>query len=872
MPAVGEHEVSPYWAEHPNDVARGLHTDTRGLTSSEASKRLETFGSNELRVRRAASRLRVAWRQVRSPLVLLLVFAAIASLFTSEWVDAALVGAILVLSIGVGYLREYRAETAIAALLERIQMTSDVIRDGQRCTVPVGDIVPGDVFLLAPGSMVPADGILVEAEDLHIDEATLTGESFPVLKRVGPVAAKAPLRSRRGCVQFGTNVRSGTGRALAVSTGARTAFGAIEGQLATHAPETEFERGLRRFGLLLLVAMLVMVICVFAVNVMLGRPPIETLLFSFALAVGLSPELLPAIVGVNLSRAAQLLANEGVLVRHLDALENLGSMDVLCTDKTGTLTEGIVYVEGAYDARGASSDVVLDLAVANAALQAGLQNPLDRALLAARTFDARAFEKVGEVPYDFTRKRLSVIVRRPQGITIITKGAVASVLGACTRLVDGTPLDGALRAELDARHQAWSGNGARVLAVATRALPLADRYSHEVEHDLELVGFVTLSDRPKPDAAAAIAALTALGVRTKMITGDSRFVARHVAAAVGLTAAGVLDGEQLRELTDVDLVHLAASVDVFAEVDPTQKERLLRALRRGGAVVGFFGDGVNDAPAMHFADVSLSVESAVDVARATADLVMTRKSLDVIRRGIQHGRYTFANTLKYILTTTSANLGNMISMAVASLVLPFLPLTAGQILLNNFLSDVPAIGIAGDRVDPESVARPHRWDMRFIGRFMLEFGLLSSLFDALTFVILIVGFDANVSVFRTGWFVESLFTELVIALVVRTRRRAWRSRPGAPLLWTSVAVATLAFALPYLPFAAILGFTRPPSAMMAAIIVITLAYVLASEALKSWFYRADHRGSARALSRGVLASDQHRRPRVTHDLLGHGAK
>ncbi|HET9988793.1 MAG TPA: HAD-IC family P-type ATPase, partial [Kofleriaceae bacterium] len=696
--------LEAYWAHPAEAVARALDCGVTGLTTAEAEARLARFGPNELHGRQRLSRARVLWRQVRSPLVLLLVFAATTSAITGEWVDASIVGAILAASIGIGYHRESRAETAIAALLDRIQLTAEVVRDGTRKTVAAREIVPGDLVVLSAGTLVPGDAILVAASELHVDDAVLTGESFPTLKRLGPVAEHAALRARTGCVQFGTNVRSGTAQALVVATGAKTAFGTVAALLISGAPETEFERGLRRFGLMLLVAMLAMIIVVFAVNVVLGRPTVDTLLFSIALAVGLSPELLPAIVGVNLSRAAQQLAASGMLVRRLEAIENLGSMDVLCTDKTGTLTEGVVRVAGAYDPHGLANDAVMDLAVVNAHLQAGLANPIDEALRAtSMPVDA---EKLGELPYDFTRKRLSVIIRRGDGATLITKGAFAPVLAICTRLADGTPLDDAVRVQLEDRVRAWSSDGVRVIAVAIRDLERHATYSTADEVELALAGFVTFSDRPKPDAAAAIAQLRDLDVRIKMITGDSRFVAHHVAREVGLAEDKLMTGDEVDALTELALVRVAPAIEVFAEVDPNQKERILRALRRGGAVVGFFGDGVNDAPAMHAADVSLSVESAVDVAKTTADLVLTKRSLDVIRTGIQEGRRTFANTLKYILTTTSANLGNMVSMAVVSLILPFLPLTAGQILLNNFLSDIPAIGIAGDRVDRELVARP----------------------------------------------------------------------------------------------------------------------------------------------------------------------
>ncbi|MGE0395310.1 MAG: magnesium-translocating P-type ATPase [Kofleriaceae bacterium] len=829
--------MTAYWSRPAPVVAAELGVTLDGLATDDAQRRLARTGANEIRASKSLSRMRVLWRQVRSPLVLLLVFAAIVSAGTGEWIDAAIVGAILAASAGIGYLREYRAETVIATLLDRIRVTADVLRDGALVTIPVRDVVPGDVFVLAAGSIVPADAVILDAVELHVDDAVLTGESFPVTKRAGVVPATATLRERSNCVQFGTNVRSGTARALAVATGQRTELGAIASRLALRAPETELERGLRRFGLLLLVAMLVMVIVVSTLNALSDRPFVDTLLFAIALAVGLSPELLPAIIGVNLSRSAQNLAEDGVLVRRLEAIENLGSMDVLCTDKTGTLTEGVVRAAGAFDPNGVADPSVMELAVLNAALQAGLPNPIDLALLDGRDVDRTGLEKLAELPYDFTRKRLGIVVRRVDEISLVLKGAVAPVLDVCTRLRDGTPIDARVREQLDERARAWAADGIRVIAVAVRRIDPRASYTIDDEHDLELAGFVTLLDTPRPDAADAIAALRRLGVRVKMITGDNRHVARHVAGEVGLDRDKLLCGEDLHELTDTALVRAAAETDLFAEVDPNQKERILRALRRGGSVVGFFGDGVNDTPAMHAADVSLSVESAVDVAKATADLVLTRRGLDVIRRGIEEGRRTFANTLKYILTTTSANLGNMVSMAVASLVLPFLPLTAGQVLLNNFISDVPAVGIAGDRVDPELVDRPRRWDMRFIARFMLEFGLLSSAFDALTFAVLIFGFDANAETFRTGWFVESLFTELVIALVVRTRRRTWQSRPGSLLLWLTIAVALLAFALPYLPVGEVLGFTRPPIGMMLAVVAITLCYVAASEVLKSWFYR-----------------------------------
>jgi Mg2+-importing ATPase len=583
--------------------------------------------------------------------------------------------------------------------------------------------------------------------------------------------------------------------------------------------------------------MLVMVFVVFIVHVVNSRPPIETLLFAVALAVGLSPELLPAILSVKLARCAQMMARAGVLVRRLNAIENLGSMDVLCTDKTGTLTQGVVRLEGAYDAAGSPSSEVQKLGAWNAALETGLQNPLDEAILNSGVPDLSAVHKLAEIPFDFVRKRVSVIVEVEGQNRLVTKGAFHHVLEICTRSADGSPLDDAARMQLEERYQAWSDRGIRVLAVASRTLDATAPYGRELEQDVTFDGFLTFLDRPKEDVSEAIRNLARLGVTIKIITGDSKPVTQYVAGLVGMRADRVVTGEELREMSDEALWRMAEGTDLFVEVDPNQKEQIILALKKMGHVVGFLGDGVNDAPAMHAADTSLSVEEAVDVARQAADFVLLQCSLDVIRRGIQEGRTTFANTLKYVLTTTSANLGNMISMAAASLFLPFLPLLAGQILLNNFLSDVPAVGIANDAVDPELIDRPRRWDMRFIGRYMVEFGAVSSLFDFVMFGVLLLVFRAGPDLFRTGWFVESLLTELVIALVVRTRRPFFRSRPGNVLLWSTVILVALTLAIPYLPLVRVFGFVALPPGLVVTVVGITALYVAATEVTKAWFYR-----------------------------------
>jgi len=830
---------TPYWSLAPDALLQRLQSVGTGLSSEQAALRLQSVGPNAIEQQHAPSRLRVVAAQLRSPLLLILVFAAIASALTGQWLDAATVLTILIASVGIGASREYSAQKAAAQLASHIRAQARVMRDGQARTIAASELVPGDVVLLSAGSLVPADAVVLEATDFYVNQAVLTGESFPVDKQPGQVPQNAGLAERTGCVFFGTNVRSGTARCVVVQTGKATHFAAIAHRLTLRPPETEFDRGMRRFGQLLMSIMSIIVLMVFGVNVFLGRPAIETMLFSVALAVGLSPELLPAILSVNLARGAAMMAKRGVLVRRLSAIENLGSMDVLCTDKTGTLTEGSVKLDGAYDNAGQVSAEVLEVAACNAALQTGFRNPLDAAILQACTPDLRAITKLGEIPYDFVRKRLSVVVRDANGIRLITKGAFAHVLDACTHTADGFALDAALRAAIERRFADWSAQGIRVLAVASRRLEPRSSYSRDDEHDLRLRGLLTFLDRPKEGVTEAIAGLAAVGVAIKVITGDSLLVAQHVARGVGLDAERVLTGKQLDELHDEALWHAAERTDLFVEVDPNQKERIILSLKKMGHVVGFLGDGVNDAPAMHAADTSLSVQEAVEVAREAADFVLMDRHLDVIRYGIEEGRKTFANTLKYVLTTTSANLGNMLSMAAASSFLPFLPLTAGQILLNNFLSDVPALGLAGDSVDRELVDRPRRWNMRFIGRFMLMFGALSSIFDLLTFGTLLLYFHASTEVFRTGWFIESLLTELVIALVVRTSRPFYRSRPGSLLLGSTLAVMGLALVIPLLPLSSQFGFTPLPLPVLASVIAIAALYVLATELLKSRFYRTE---------------------------------
>jgi Mg2+-importing ATPase len=827
-----------YWAEPLQSLLGALRSSEAGLAAAAAAERLRGAGRNTIGATERTSALRIWARQFASPLMVILIFAASVSAFVGDWPDAGIVLAIVLGSGALGGAQEQRASSAVERLRNRVRVTATVLRDGKATPEPREEIVPGDVVLLAAGSLVPGDGVVLESRDFFVNEAVLTGEPVPVEKLPGRSAPESPLAGRRNCVFLGTSVRSGTARVLIVATGAATEFGAIAGRLALTSPETDFERGLRNYGYLLYEIMLVLVLIVFAANVFLARPPIEALLFAMALAVGISPELLPAIISVTLSAGAREMASRGVIVRRLHAIENLGSMTVLCSDKTGTLTRGVLELEDSVDADGRASSAVLRAAALNARLQTGLPNPLDEAIDASATrerIDLAACRKVDEVPYDFLRKRLSVVVEEAGSIRLVTKGAVPGVLDCCSEVERGdaaVPLDAGERRRLDGMFDAWSAAGKRVLAVATKTVARRERYGRDEEHSLAFAGFLVFSDLPKPGVDATIRALAQRGIKLKIVTGDVKLVAEHVAAAVGIPAPRSLAGEGIAALTDRQLAAVARQTDVFAEVDPGQKERIVAALRRRGEVVGYLGDGINDAPALHAADVGISVDTAVDVAREAADFVLLEQDLDVLCRGVEQGRKTFANTLKYLSITTSANFGNMLSMAAASLFMPFLPLLAKQILLNNFLSDIPSMTIATDNVDSELVAGPRRWDIATVRRFMLGFGSISSAFDFLTFAVLLLGFHAGAELFRTGWFLESLLTELAILLVLRTRRAAFRSRPGRWLAISTALTAVVALAVPYLPFAGLLGFVPLPAHVLGALLAVTAAYVTVSELAK----------------------------------------
>lgn len=833
-------EDRPFWAETEEAVLARHGTTRAGLAGAEASARRRLVRGRALHEEGRAAPLRLLAAQFGDPMVLLLAGAAALSFAIGDVTDGTIVGLIVLASGLLGFVQEYSAARAMARLLDRVRVRAEVRRDGAWLRVPVAEVVPGDVVRLAAGATVPGDARLLETNRLSLDEAALTGEPWAVEKAVEAVPAEAAAE-RRSAVFFGTHVVSGSGVAVVVAVGSDTVYGRLGEHVRHRRGPSEFQLGLQRFGALLLRVTGALVVAVLGVHVAFDRPVLDAFLFAVALAVGLVPELLPAIVTITLATGARRMARGRVIVKRLAAIEDFGAIDVLCADKTGTLTEGEVRVHAAVDPDGRPDPRVLAVAAVNSRLQTSFTNPIDAAVDAAAPA-APLPTRVAELPYDFVRKRLSVLVDgdlagQGPGRWLVTKGAVAETLARCVTVAgDGGPRPlaavdlGRVQAEV-------AGAGHRILAVAVRRLEAGATIDPAAEAGLHLLGFLVLADPPKAGVAATVARLRDLGVRLVMVTGDHRLVAGHVARAVGLPAPAVLTGRQLRELGDDALARRVREVDVFAEVEPDQKERIVRALRRTGHAVGYLGDGINDAAAMHAADVAISVDDAVDVAKEAADVVLLEPSLDVLASGVEEGRRTFANTLKYVQITTSANLGNMVSMAGASLFLPFLPLLPKQILLNNFLSDIPSIAIGGDRVDAEAVARPRRWDVAWLRTYMLVFGGVSAIFDFLCFAALLGLAGTTEDRFRTGWFVVSVLTELLVLLIIRTTRRAWRSRPSPLLAGVTVAVAAVAVGLPYSPAGPPLGLVPLPAPWLATLLGITLAYGVASELVKAWFHR-----------------------------------
>lgn len=851
-----------FWSLQPDEVLEGLSTTASGLSASEAEKRLAAEGKNRLSKGKGDSPLRIFLRQFESPVTLLLLFATAVSFLMQDTTDALIIFAIVLFSAVLSFFQEYRAGVAVEELLKVVGDKVTVERDGKEREISAEELVRGDVILLRVGDLVPADCYLLSASGLTANESALTGETFPAEKRAGALDAGTVLAKRSNCLYMGTGIKTGSGRAVVVHTAPESEFGKISASVQSKEKPTDFERGVQSFGTFLIRITVVMLAAIFLFNILMKKPLFDSFMFALALSVGLTPQLLPAIISINLAKGAKRMAEQKVIVRKLNAIENFGSMDVLCSDKTGTITRGEAALSGAVTAGEGlqdeiSEDSALPEALAvererlllaaylNAKLQEGYRNPLDDALT-RRERPIDAYRKVAEIPYSFESRCLTVTVDTPENSlfhgdrVMITKGALEEILNRSVSALNAAgqevPLD-EMRNEIEAGYAHYAGLGYRAIGLATRILSVDEDAAAAKDCGLMFRGMLLFLDPLKDNVRETAAAIRQEGVSLKIITGDNALIASNIAAQLDMDAKQIMTGSEIAALSKDELKARVREAELFAEVDPGQKEAIILALKEVGAVVGYMGDGINDAPALHAADVGISVESASDIAKSAASIVLLEQDLGVLLAGIREGRKTFANTLKYIFMTTSANFGNMFSMAGISLILPFLPLLPKQILSTNVLTDMPEVQIADDVVDAEWISRPIRWDFRMIRRFMLLFGLISSTFDYLTFFVLLRVFRADAALFRSGWFVESVVSASLVVLIIRTSKPFFQSRMGKGLCFATVLSILAAIALPYTPLGALLGLVPLPASLLAALGLVVVCYMLTAEIAKRWFYR-----------------------------------
>ena len=832
-----------FWDMPQRDLLTLLQATPAGLTSDEAKQLLRLHGPNSLVAESRFAPLIGFLRFFANPLVLILLAASAISIVLGDHVVGAIIIAIVLLSVVVNFYMEFQARHAVEDIRKQVATTAAVLRDGREQELPVAELVPGDIVRLNAGDLSPADARLLDSKDLHVRESALTGESLPVDKAAGDLpAGQHTIADASNSIFLGTAVQTGIGTAVIVRTGKDTAFGAIAQRLAMRPPETEFGRGIRHFGMMITRVMMLLVLFVLLVNIVLHRPLLESFLFSVALAVGMTPEMMPMIITISLAQGARRMARKKVLVKQLTAIEDFGSVEILCSDKTGTLTEGEIALDRHVDVQGRDSDDVLRFVYLNSYFQAGIKSPLDDAILKYQRPAITEYEKVDEIPFDFNRKRLSVVVRHGGEDLLITKGEAESMFAICaTVTIDGVPqpFDESRRAQATETLKKLSADGYRALGVAFRKVEKQDAYAVAAEQDMTLAGFAAFLDPPKEGIVAVLEALKKNGVSVVIMTGDNQYVTQKVAHDVGLAADRMVTGSQVDTMDDAALAYQAEHGAIFARVSPEQKNRVILGLKARGHVVGYIGDGINDAPSLHTADVGISVMNGVDVAKDAAKIILLEKDLAVLNEGVMEGRRCFANIMKYIIMGTSSNFGNMFSMAAASLFLKFLPMLPTQILLNNFLYDTSQIAVPGDNVDPALLHKPKRWQIGFIRQFMTIIGPISSIYDFLTFGVLLWWFHAatNAPLFRTGWFVESLATQTLVVFVIRTAGSPFRSRPSGQLLFSVAAVSVLGAVLPYTPLGPLLGFTPIPLSLLGAISLLALTYLILVQAVKTWFYR-----------------------------------
>lgn len=809
----------------------------KGVSQDVAQQRLAEQQAAAKVTTRFGRELRLLAKQYTNPLVLLLVIAVLLSAFLGETADTLIILFILLISGLLGFWQELNAGKAVERLQQMIRLKIAVVREGQQLELDIAQIVPGDVLLLSAGNIIPADCRVLESNELYVNESSITGESYPIEKSAGVISAETPISGKTNCLWQGTNVISGTGKALVVKTGQDTVFGQMAHSLVKDE-ETAFEKGIRRFGYFLMQITIILSIIILSVNLYFRKPLFESILFALAIAVGMAPELLPAIMTFAMSAGAKRLLKKKVIVKKLSSIFSFGEVNVLCTDKTGTLTEGSIRVKEVINAQGKQDGQVKLYAFLNASMQNGFANPIDDAIRRLNDVATDDYRKINEVPYDFIRRRLSVAVASKGEQLLITKGAVDNILEICSSVITADGNNAAIdKDQVRAFYADYCNRGYRLIGLAVKNITGDEKVDRADEQDMSFAGFVVLEDPLKEGIIDSLERLKQLNVSVKIITGDNRYVAAYVAREIGITTPKIITGAEMNDmLSEAFTVH-AAQADVFAEVEPHQKERIIRALQKSHFAIAYMGDGINDVAAIHAADTGISTNNAVDVAKEAADFVLLEKDLSVLADGIHEGRKTFANSLKYIFITTGATFGNMFSVAVASLLLPFLPMLPKQILLTNFLTDFPFVTVAADNVDAAQTAKPGKWDMKLIRNFMLAFGIHSSIFDFLTFYMLYHVFHLSNAPFQTGWFIESIFTELAIIFVIRTRKPFLKSRPGKWMMLTSLIAMMITALLPLSPFAGMLGLTIAHFGEAIALALIILAYALTADLLKLWFFR-----------------------------------
>ena len=818
-------------------------TSVKGLLEEEAQRRLESYGHNEAARKKKRTILVGILSKFVNPLVIVLLIIAGCSLFLGEKISALLVLFMAVFSVFLSFIQEHRAGKEAEKLSEMVRSTATVYRNGKPKEIKIRDIVPGDIVDLFAGDMIPADLRIISCKDLFVNQASLTGEAFPIEKFAACVQPKNNTAAELHNIAFmGSSVVSGTALALVIKTGVATQFGEIARRLATMRVETSFEKGIREFTWLMIRFMLVLVVVIFAINALSKGNPMQALFFSLAVAVGLTPEMLPMIVAINLSKGAIAMAKKEVIVKRLNSIQNLGAMDVLCTDKTGTLTMDKIVLEKYCDVVRKENSDVLRFAYINSYYQTGLKNLLDRAILKHEKLLVKQFKKIDEIPFDFSRRIMSVVVDMDGKHRLIAKGAPEEVFKRCRRCeVDGEilELEDFILVDLKAEFDSLSAEGFRVLGVAYKEMDeKKDVYSRDDEHDLILKGYVAFLDPPKPSVKKTIEILNKLGIELKVLTGDNELVTKKICSEVGLDVKGLMTGDKIDQMSEKDLQERVKGVNVFARFSPLQKERIIRALRANKHIVGYLGDGINDAPALKAADVGISVNNAVDIAKESADMILLKKSLLVLQDGVKEGRKTFGNIIKYIKMGSSSNFGNMLSMSGASLILPFLPMAPIQVLLNNFLYDLSQAAIPTDEVDREYILKPRPWDVHSIKRFMLIFGPISSLFDFITYAVLFFVFQSSEALFHTGWFLESLCTQTLVIYVIRTGKVPFlQSKPSRVLVLSSIFIVIAGVALPFSLLAGSFGFVAPPPTYFFALFTIVTVYLLAVQAGKVWFIK-----------------------------------